>query len=424
MLPVRLPDPPRVGARSLGRVAVQWPRLGPYHLARLRAAHSACATQGVELVALETAGTDETYAWREETAPEPFRREQIFPGQSADALAPRVVRAGVWRALDRLNPDAVAINSYAQPDALAALAWCRRRHRVAVCMTDSTANDAPRTAVREAVKGILVRQFDAAVVAGTRTAAYLTRLGLDPARIFAPYDVVDNAYFASGTRRADLPGLGGEQSFFLASNRFVARKNVAMLVRAFAAYRQEGPAHSWGLVLLGDGPERASLEALVRDEAVPDVTFAGFQQIDALPAYYAAAGAFVHPALMDQWGLVVNEALAAGCPVVVSDRAGAAADLVVEGVTGFRFDPTDTGALAARLAAVAAMPAEARRAMGARGQAHVAAWSPERFADALLAAVEAGRAVSDRGLAPLASLLLWGQRVASRRADSFHAIRE
>ena len=63
---------------SIRRLCIQWPRFGPYHLARLRAVHAFLETKGVELIALETAGEDATYAWRVEAAAEPFRREQVF----------------------------------------------------------------------------------------------------------------------------------------------------------------------------------------------------------------------------------------------------------------------------------------------------------------------------------------------------------
>ncbi|HEX9952115.1 MAG TPA: glycosyltransferase [Rubricoccaceae bacterium] len=405
------------------RLCVLWPRLGPYHLARLRAANALFAVRGAKVIAVETAGTDSTYAWREEVGEEPFRRVQVFPGAAADALAPATVAAGITQVLDRLDPAVVAINSYAAPDALAALAWCRARRRAAVCMTDSTAGDARRTAVREWVKGHIVREFDAALVSGRRTVAYVGKLGIPAARVFTPYDVVDNAFFAAaGPPRPDLPGLASGTPFFLASNRFVGRKNVSGLLMAYARFRASGG--TWRLVLLGDGPERPTLDALVRTHAVPDVTFAGFQQIEALPAYYAAAAAFVHPALMDQWGLVINEAMAAGCPVVVSERAGASADLIVDGETGFRFDPSDTEALAGLLGRVSTMPEADRVAVGRRGQAYVGQWTPEAFAAGLWDATAAALTVPARGLSPVAWALMRAQRAAVRRADSFHAIRE
>ncbi len=420
----RSPPPPEVHT-----LCIQWPRLGPYHLARLGAAHAWAAAHGRQIVALETAGRDTTYQWESVGSALPFEHVCALPDRTVETAAPREVHAAVQAALDRISPDAVAITSYSTPDAQAALAWCRRHRRPAVCMLASKADDAERNPVREWAKSLLVRQFDAGVGGGTPQAQYLADLGLPPDRIFIPYDVVDNDYFKSGaeatqadpSRACDLPGLAPSTPFFLASNRFVSRKNLPVLIEAYAAYRVRSE-RPWRLVLLGDGPERTAVEA--QAAGVEGVTFAGRQPFAALPAYYGLAGAFVHPALVDQWGLVVNEAMAAGLPVLVSNRAGATADLVSDGETGYAFDPTDVRQLAALLAHVSSLPPHERDAMGQYAQARVADWSPERFAEAVWSAARAGLPTSDRGATPLASVLMWAQRVLTDRTDRLHAIKE
>ena len=409
---------------------VQWPRFGPYHLARLAAAHRYFAAHGAEVVGMETAGQDATYAWRVEAAETPFRRAQIFPTGRFEDLPPALVHDGVTKMLDRLAPDAVAINSYSLPDARACLAWCRRHRRTAIVMTDSKADDAPRIAWREHLKSLLVRQFDAALLAGTPQRAYFLDLGFPDDAIFLGYDVVDNDFFRKGAdearadpaRGAGLPGLADARPFFLASGRFLPRKNFDGLLRAYARYRAEAGT-PWRIVLLGDGPERARLEALVRDDGIEGVTFAGFRQIEELPVYYGRAGAFVHPAYNDQWGLVVNEAMAAGLPVLVSERAGCAQDLVRDGENGFRFDPADPAALARLLARLAA-PETDRAAMGRRSREIIARWSPERFAEGLHRAAEAGRDRARRGLHPAVAALLHALRLTARSTDSFHTVRD
>ena len=104
----------------------------------------------------------------------------------------------------------------------------------------------------------------------------------------------------------------------------------------------------------------------------------GFKQYRELPAYYGLAGAFVLASTEEQWGLVVNEAMASGLPVVVSDRCGCAPDLVREGETGFTFDPSGPAELAALLGRVAG-DAGLRRRMGAAAREAVSAWGPEAF---------------------------------------------
>ena len=404
--------------RPLRRVCVHWPRLGPYHLARLRALHERLAAEGVALTALETSSADGTYAWREEAGPTPYARAVALPGRSADAAPPAETRRAVAAALDRIDADAVAVTSYSTPDAHAALAWCRRRGRVAVLLFDSRAEDAPRVAWREAVKRALVAEYDAALVAGTPQADYAVALGVPPGRVFTPLDVVDNAFFRRGAERAR--GRGGLGRSFLSVNRFTERKNVGALVEAYGRYRaaaEAGGAAPWPLVLVGDGPLRPALERA----AGPGVTFAGFQQVEALPAFYGAAGAYVHPALVDQWGLVVNEAMASGLPVAVSRGAGCAGDLVREGENGVRFRPDRPDDLAAALARLASDRTD-REAWGRASQAVIAAYTPEAFADGLWGAVRAGRPGAGRGLAARARAVLGALAVAQRDHRAFHAV--
>lgn len=402
-----------------------WARFGPYHLARLDGARR---NLHAEVVGLEVASRDATYDWQEETAETLWRREVALPGRVYEEVPAPEVRGAVLAALDRIDPGAVAIPSYATPDARAALWWCRTRRRVAVVMTDSREEDAPRTPAREAVKRLLVQGFDAALVAGTPHRAYLASLGMDEEAIEAPYDVVDNGFFREGADRArrepllghDLPGLDHPGQFFLASGRFVARKNLDGLLVAYARYRERTEGAPWRLLLLGDGDLRAELEAQAGD----GVVFCGFQQREALPIYYGRAGAFVHPAHMDQWGLVVNEAMATGLPVVVSTGAGCAPDLVREGETGWTVAPTDRDGLADLLVQVASMPEGERRAVGRAAQEHIAAYSPDAFGQALGRAVEMGRARGDRGLPLGTRAALLALRLAARRVTSFHAIPE
>ena len=416
---------------SIQRVCVHFPRFGPLHLNRMRAAHEVLGRHGIEAVALEVASNDGVYAWREERGPTQFHRETLFPDQSYDAVSPGEMHRAVTEALDRLQPDAVDIHSYSTPDAQACLAWCRRNRRVAICMAESTARDAPRSLWREAIKRVLASQFDSAQTSGTRSRAYAEALGLHPDRIFRGYSVVDNAYFAEraeAARRAPeasahLPGLDDRAPFFFASARFIERKDLPTLLEGYRRYREQAGARGalpWRLVLLGEGVLRPALEAQV-GRGIEGVTFAGWQQIDVLPAYYGLASAFVHTALVDQWGLVVNEAMASGLPVIVSTGAGCSDDLVEEGANGFTFSPRDPATLAERLYTVAH---EAdRAALAARSLEIIREeWPLRRFGESLYDAALAGRATSDRGLNPRAAILIGALKRLARTPRSFHSV--
>jgi glycosyltransferase involved in cell wall biosynthesis len=186
------------------------------------------------------------------------------------------------------------------------------------------------------------------------------------------------------------------ERYFLASNRFITKKNLPGLLHGFAGYRKVAGLDPWDLVLLGDGPLRSEVERLIEELGLCGaVHLRGFKQYADLPTYYGLAQAFVHASTSEQWGLVVNEAMAAGLPVLVSDRCGCAPDLVADGRNGFTFPPRDHSQLAGLMVQLAAEP-DRRIEMGLASQAHIRLWGPERFADGFWAAAGAALAAPRR----------------------------
>ena len=162
----------------------------------------------------------------------------------------------------------------------------------------------------------------------------------------------------------------------------------------------------WKLVLLGDGPLRESLKSQITTLNLCDhVLLPGFKQYDELPAYFGLAGAFVHASTTEQWGLVVNEAMASGLPVIVSNRCGCAADLVQEGVNGFTFDPCNVEQLANLMLLVSDFRFPISD-FGAASERIISAWGPEHFANGLYGAVAESLKNSPPRLGVLDRLLL------------------
>ena len=377
-------------------VVVLFFRFGPYHVARLDA-----VGRKVSLTAIELSGQATEYAWDPVDTPPSFERVTVFPDQSHRSVPRSDLRASIEHTLDAIAPDVVVLPGWDDPGTLIALQWCRRHNVPRIVMSASSARDAPRTWWREAIKRQVVTSYDAGLVGGQRHAAYLQSLGMPPARTFTGYNVVDNAYFAAGAASArehadrvrktlDLP-----DRYFLAIGRFIPKKNFDFLLRAFAQYRHRSSSPV-ELVLLGDGPLDADLRAYRAALNLEDsIHLPGFKQYDVLPAYYGLAEAFVHTSLREQWGLVVNEAMAAGLPVIVSERCGCVPDLVHPGRNGFSFDPEDSDALVSHLQAVAS-DADRRAAMRADSTDIVADWTPASFADQLLQAADAAQAHRSR----------------------------
>jgi glycosyltransferase involved in cell wall biosynthesis len=302
----------------------------------------------------------------------------------------------LFHVLDEYKPEVVVVPGWGYRGALMALGWGLVHRVPVICMSESTRWDEARNPLKEWIKRRIIGFFSSALVGGTPHRDYMAELGMPTDRIFLGYDAVDNGFFAEKSEE-----LGNKKGpYFLASARFIEKKNLPRLLRAYARYREkvegrasrvEGQA-SWELFLLGDGVLREQLDKLRTELGLEEsVQMPGFKQYDELPSYYARAGAFIHASTTEQWGLVVNEAMASGLPVLVSNRCGCAADLVQDGVNGYTFDPSNEEKIAELMLRISS-DEETRVRMGARSRGIIAEWGPERFASGLKASVEAALA--------------------------------
>src|SRR6266700_1575300 len=254
-------------------VAVVFHHIGPYHHARLNAATDRLSVTGIGWSAK---GHD---AWGAPDSAARYQKISIFPEATDDHPQKSDLRRAFWSGLEQTNPDIVAVNGWNNFGSLITANCCVRRGIPMIVMSESAREDEHRTWWKEFIKRQIVDLYSAALVGGKRHVAYLAELGMPRERIFTGYDVVDNAYFARRAfeiRNSHLRrGYGGQAAFetrekhglpenyFLASARFIEKKNLPRLIRAYAEYRQRSLTSSgnvpWDLVLLGDGPLRQTL---------------------------------------------------------------------------------------------------------------------------------------------------------------------
>lgn len=414
------------------RIAILFDNFGPYHLARLKAASAVC-----ELLAIEFGSSSMEYAWDASSDVE-LKREVLNKDGESARLSRRDFKHRLERALNAFEPEAVFVPGWSCRGALLGLSWCLKQGVPAIVMSESTAWDDQRHPVKEWIKSSIISFFSAALVGGSPHRAYLEQLRMPPDRIFLGYDVVDNGFFSEEVRKI-VEGrasrvesdAGKKKPYFLASARFIKKKNLPMLLRAYALYRQEAitavevrgllgnghkqhqsnnndqPFPPWDFVLLGDGPMRPELCLLISLLGLEGcVHMPGFKQYDALPSYYAGASAFIHASKTEQWGLVVNEAMASGLPVLVSNRCGCATDLVREGFNGWTFDPGDQKQLADLMCQLSGDEMSGVK-MGEGSREIIAEWGPDRFVSGFLSAIKSVNRFSKRRYGLFQRLILW-----------------
>jgi glycosyltransferase involved in cell wall biosynthesis len=174
------------------------------------------------------------------------------------------------------------------------------------------------------------------------------------------------------------PPADGRPPTFLFCGQMIERKGVDLLLAAFDTLVARGL--DIRLLLVGREAELPRFLAAISGAARARIEFAGFQAPEALPPFFARADVFVLPSRHDGWGVVINQALGAGLPIVSSDAAGAGLDLVEEGVNGLRFPAGDGAALARCMETLAQDPGRAAQ-WGQASRRMAADVSPEAGAE-------------------------------------------
>jgi glycosyltransferase involved in cell wall biosynthesis len=302
-----------------------------------------------------------------------------------------LLNTGLAARLNNFSPEAIVCGGYNYVASWQALMWARRHQVRFVLWSESNAQDArsQRKAV-EFLKTQFRKRCDGFVVPGQSAGEYLRLLGAPAECVFTAPNAVDNNFFAAQTeevrrqpeafrKRYCLP-----PRFFLFVGRLVPEKGVFNLLEAYAKL-ESNLRSEVGLVFAGDGVAREKLAQQAKRIAPGSVSFPGFAQREDLADLYALAEALVLPTHSDPWGLVVNEAMACGLPIIVSGVAGCAADLVEDGWNGYVVPPRDAEKLTAAIASLARQP-ELKRQMSAHSSERIRNYSPEACAAGLAAA--------------------------------------
>jgi len=296
-----------------------------------------------------------------------------------------LINTSVGTTLERLCPDVILCGGYNYLASWQALRWAKKNRVPFLLWSESTLHDRRnRHAVVENLKHAFLDDCSGFVVPGKSAFEYVSQL-TGSENIFLAPNAVDNDLFAARSEaaaigRTRLRGqLGLPERFCLYVGRLVRAKGVNDLLQAYAALEPE-IREEVGLVFAGDGPLRAQLEAEARTIFPGSVHFAGFVDRDELPGYYQLADLLVLPTHSDTWGMVVNEAMACGLPIVCSRVAGCAADLV--GSNGMLTTPGEISQLSTALRQISANPG-LRAAMSHESRRIIQNYSPERCAQGI-----------------------------------------
>ena len=303
-----------------------------------------------------------------------------------------LINPGVLKALNTIGPDVVMCGGYNYLASWEAGYWASW-HRVPLLLwSESTGLDRRRGhRLVELMKARFLTLCQAFVVPGISAMQYLKSLGIPEERIHTAPNAVDTGLFAGlaeDARQTESQKHIGHPlplRYFLYVGRLVQGKGVFDLLEAYARLDPAIRA-SVGLVFVGDGVDASDLQARASQVTPGMIHFAGFVHREDLPEFYAKADALIFPTHSDTWGLVVNEAMSCGLPVIASSVAGCVADLVRDCWNGYVVISGDPSQLAAAMSRIAVNP-RMRKEMAARSRERIKSYSPAAWAEGMVRAV-------------------------------------
>lgn len=268
------------------------------------------------------------------------------------------INHGIKKALGKGHFDAAWIHGYSTFTTMRAILAAGSLKIPVLLRAESTLSDRPRSRKTKLVKDVLFRilrkRVSATLAIGDDNRDYWKHYFGEQFPQFPFYYCVDNDYFqercseASKTREEFRKSLGLEagRPVILYASKLQTRKHCNDLLAAVLEMSKSStPGRRPYLLIVGDGEERANLEAQAKAASPGDVRFLGFRNQSELPRFYDLCSVFVLPSVYEPWGLVVNEVMNAGRAIIVTHEVGCQKNLVQHGVNGCVYQSRNVSAL-------------------------------------------------------------------------------
>jgi glycosyltransferase involved in cell wall biosynthesis len=332
--------------------------LRAYWRRRLFFLHDLLRSEGIEFYAVELFGKGSPYDFESFNKTESWW-DCLFPENSHAELTTRQIKDKLFSKLDDIRPDVVIGGSIVFYSGALGLRWAKKNQKKFIMFDDAKPSWVKRNFVVQAIKNLITTQIDALWLPSDEyDKEYAPLYSKKKIKYLYGYDCIDNELFKPANNKAP------ESKKIITVSRLVPKKNIKALLDAWQFV--ECNDDSYSLHILGDGPLSVELHQYKNKLGLKRVNFLGSIANDALPQYLAAADAFVSPSLYESWGLVVNEAMAAGLPVLLSDKINAAFTLLKDGENGYLFDPFEPAALRQKLMDFIRLPAAEKKKMSQR----------------------------------------------------------
>jgi glycosyltransferase involved in cell wall biosynthesis len=314
------------------------------------------------IVGLELVSDGEVYNWAPSSAGQLFRKLTLFPDQRASQVGPWQHCRALLRACVQSRSKYIFLCDFQLPATFFTALALRLLGRRVIIMQDSKFDDKLRSLWLELAKAVLYLPYNAAFVGSFRSKRYLEFLGMPSTRVAIGYDAVSIERLLRLAAAEPAPkGVPYIDRHFTVIARFIPQKNLELAIDAYAGYARRSPGSLRELQLCGAGPLENALKARVASLGIQGIRFCGWLDEAGVARTLASSLALILPSVEEPFGLVVNEAIALGVPVLLSDNCGARDLLVRESIDGYIIEPDNVEGLAHLMTLLATDEREWRR---------------------------------------------------------------
>jgi len=315
----------------------------------------------------------------------------VFKRLNSDFF-PYLFNPFVFLRLIKLSPDVIIVGSYQHPTYFLALFYAKLFKKKFILWCESHGYGITKyNCITNSLKKFFIRKCDGYIVPGEAAYEYILSFGVKSDRIWKAPNAIDNDFFTQtcdkyrDRKEAFKQSKNYPDKIVLYVGRLIDQKGIWDLLKSFRVLSEE--YLNIGLILIGTGKGKEQYRKFCKTNNMKNVFYEGFVQQEQLPVYYAVADVFVLPAHSDPWGLVLNEAMSCGLPVISSDVAGATFDLIYPGVNGYIFRRGDVEELTNYLKDILS-DEEKRIRMGQSSSDIISDYSPLKCAQGFIQAIE------------------------------------
>lgn len=351
-----------------------------YWPGRIKALQMLLKEKGMELYPIEISGKGSPYAFGKGNTDTDIPNWHIlFPERDMESLSGKEIKKRLVPILDKLQPEVVIAGAIAFPSGALATAWAKKNKKKIVIFDDARIEDVQRNRIVNFIKRHIYQNVDAMVYPAPEWEDTGKYWGFSPKQLFYGIDVVDNDFW-----QQTCPDT--EEKYFISVNRLIEIKNLLFTIKA---YQQLKIIHNDfpELWIVGEGPEKDKIISFIQTHKIEGIKLKPFQSQVKLRTLYQNAQAMIISSHKETWGLVINEAMASGIPVIVSQHCGATHSLVKEGINGYIFNPFDLQSLISKWEVFINQTEQERKEFGKQSSEIIKEWNLNRFAHATYSSI-------------------------------------